>query len=193
MECISQARLNWIIASLFLFGCTEYREPFPENSIESSTDENVETSLFASAEEIKSHRERLMSTEIARTLKNLPGVRNARVHLSLADRSILSGTPPAESKAAILIVQDGDPGQSDAELRAFVTAAVPGLRPENIHITFSRIPSQTPSLTNVACFQVASESATRLRLTLGGLLGICLVCASLLIVAGIRLRKGRKL
>jgi type III secretory pathway lipoprotein EscJ len=191
MEHSLHARLNWVLSILICVGCTEYEDPSAENSAQPIDSEKNETSLFASRDEIKLHRERLISAEIARTLKELPGVRQARVHLSLLDNSILSDAPQEQSRAAILIVQEQGAPKLDFDIIGFVTAAVPNLLPENVHIVFSKKQTETEPLTAVGCFRVEASSATPLRITLGILLCVCILTAVGLIIAGIRLRRLR--
>ncbi len=86
------------------------------------------------------NRLRALEGELARSIRTLAGVRNARVHLVLPRREAFS-RERAEAQASVLLTMQGaqrlDREGTQAVLH-LVVAAVPGLRAQNVSIVDSR-------------------------------------------------------
>jgi type III secretory pathway lipoprotein EscJ len=164
-----------------------------EPAAQPGVEELLTGSFLPGPDEERTRLEHALAGELARTLGDLGGVAEARVHLSLADRSLLSRDRQAESKAAIVIRPSGrgDPPPAD-RLRAIAAAAVRGLSTERVEVFYTQGGPQPLETVRVGPLEVAAGSATVARAVLGGLLGVCLVLAAGLIYAGIRLRRMRR-
>lgn len=83
---------------------------------------------------------RALEGELARTIRAIHGVRAARVHLVLPRREPFS-RDPQEAQASVLLTMVGTARMDRDEVQAvlnLVSAAVPGLKPQNIAIVDSR-------------------------------------------------------
>ena len=150
-------------------------------------------SLIPGREEERMLREHALAGELARTIERLEGVEEARVHLSLADRSLLSRDQEAEPAAAIVVwATTGAAPPPEQRLRELTAAVVPGLRPAAVQVFVSRADAPSPELVVVGPLEVAAASADRARVVLGALLATCLLLACGLIYAGARLRRLRR-
>lgn len=150
-------------------------------------------SLLPGPDEEKLRREHALAGELARTLTELPGVVDARVHLSLADRSLLSRDRKSESTAAVVIRASG-PGEPSLgeQVRAIAAAAVPGLAADRVEVFEARSEQAAVETVRVGPIEVAASSAAVARGVLGGLLGVCLLLACGLVYAGLELRRRRR-
>ena len=86
------------------------------------------------------NRVRAMEGKLARTIRGLSGVRNARVHLVLPRREAFS-RERGEAQASVVLTMQGAQRLDRDGVQAvlhLVSAAVPGLRPQNISIVDSR-------------------------------------------------------
>lgn len=175
-------------------GCTNPPSSgFPQSGTPTMDIEPSESgSLFASADENKLRREKSMASDIARSLSQLKGVARARLHLTLADNSILSNSPEKHSRAALLIVHFPGAAPDEKILRNFVLAAVPDLADENLQILFTPAEASSEKNVTVAGLQVEAESATQLKTILAVLLSTTVVAAVALIFAGISIRRLRR-
>ena len=180
--------------ALLLGGCSSYdaqTNPSPDaDTDESTVSANLAFSVFETAAESRSRRTRELSDALRQSLRQLPGIADARVHLSLEDTSILSKSP-RKSGAAVLIVPRNRMSPSISIIRDFTMAAVPGLSQDTVHVFIGAPRTQPEKLVSVGMFQVAEHSASALKATLAGLLILCLLTAFALIAAGIRIRKLR--
>lgn len=83
---------------------------------------------------------RALEGELGRTIRTIRGVRNARVHLVLARRAPFA-REQQEAQASIVLAMAGAQRMSDDEVQAIVnlvSAAVPGLKAENISVVDNR-------------------------------------------------------
>jgi type III secretory pathway lipoprotein EscJ len=150
-------------------------------------------SLLPSPGDERLRREHALAGELARTLEQLKGVLRARVHLSLADKSILSRRKISESSAAILIRRDEqDGGPELEEIRSLIVAAVPGLSKSRIEVFFTGSPSATYKTVFVGPIEVVESSATAARWCIGVLLVLCLILGLGLVLAGLTIRERRR-
>lgn len=147
-------------------------------------------SFFGGPEEEHLKKELVLGSELGRTLEELDGVISARVHLSLADTSILSQGRTQNSEAAILIRHNGAFRQNKQAIQNFVSNAISGLEPERVAVLFSMSEEeQKEAIQRVGPIQVAQSSVFTAKLCIGGLLTICLVLALVLIAVGVTLRR----
>ena len=178
---------------LLVVSCGEYRDASEEMS---DKDRRVQDlmggSLLSSPSEEKLIRDRVLALTLARTLEQLEGVERARVHLNLADKSLASRDRDGKSKAAVLIVHGKGARPDEEKLGRLTVAAVPGLDKEHVALFFTPAEKQPIQTVFVGPIEVAKRSHTKAKLILGGLIGLCLLMAVGLIMAGYRLRKIRK-
>lgn len=101
----------------------------------------TDTGLIPTAGEEKAKMLVGMAGEISRTLKSLPGVVDARVHLVLPENSPLVETDKwAKPTAAVLVRYWASAAQPDeAKIREFVARGVQDLKPENVTILTARL------------------------------------------------------
>lgn len=149
-------------------------------------------SIFKNAEENKLQKEQFLEAELVDSLKQLAGVEDARVHLSLADNSILSQTPAEHPQAAVLIIENSKKAPTKKAIQDFVAAAIFGLKAQDVHVFSSPLPHKPEPIVTIGLFRVSAESAPALKLTLCVLLLLCGISASGLIAAGIKIRKMRR-
>ncbi len=83
---------------------------------------------------------RALEGELARTIRTIRGVRNARVHLVLARREPFA-REQQEAQASIVLAMAGGRRMDEGEVQAIVNlvaAAVPGLKVQNVSVVDSR-------------------------------------------------------
>jgi type III secretory pathway lipoprotein EscJ len=184
------------VSALLVLACsctTAPAAPRPDSSGAPGVEQLLGGSLIPSRAEARLLREHALAGELARTIESLDGVAEARVHLTLADRSLLAETPTGESSAAIVVRSAaGSAAPSAAQLRALASAVVPGVDAEAVQVFATRTVQRPPQLVAVGPLTVPAETADRAHAILGGLLGLCLVLAAGLIYAGVRLRRLRR-
>jgi type III secretory pathway lipoprotein EscJ len=184
----ARALLLIIVAS-----CAEHRDPREiADDQEARFQDIVGGSLIASPSEEKLRRDRALAITLADTLSALPGVDRARVHLSLADKSLASRDRNARSKAAILIVPGASPPPAEERVKHLAQAAVPGLEGGDVAVFFTRPEKRPRQTVFIGPIEVVSTSATKLKVLMSALLGLLLVMGAGLVIAGYRLRKRRK-
>ncbi len=150
-------------------------------------------SLFPSPSEEQLKKEHALAVELARTIERLDGVKEARVHLNLADRSLLRRDRRTESRAAILVQRTyNTSGLTKGTVLELAAAAISDLKTDNVQVFFSGPSKLPPATVFIGPIEVAKSSATTAKICLGGLLGLCLVLALTLVVAGLRLRRLRR-
>lgn len=99
-----------------------------------------ENSLTATQAQQQINRLRALEGELARTIRSIDGVRNARVHLVLPQRAAFERDPP-KAQASVLLTIAGQAGLDRETVRAIahlVATAVPRLKVEDITIADSR-------------------------------------------------------
>jgi hypothetical protein len=136
--------------------------------------------------------DRADADRLAAAVTALPGTVTARaeLHRFIADPfAPHAPRPPADATIVIVTTADADATAATATAKALAaTAGVPAPR-----ITVARLPPSSPAMTALARigpFDVASTSATALRLTLVGLLAIIAAVAASVIAR--YLRRGNK-
>jgi type III secretory pathway lipoprotein EscJ len=154
-------------------------------------DELLGKSFLPSPKDDKILREHAMAGELARTIGELDGVDRARVHLTLADRSVLSPDPDAETKVVVLARRSAGASPNEAAIQGVVAAAVPGIETDSIRVFFSGPEEAVHKTVFIGPIEVVSSSAAKTKMWLGGLLGLCCLLALSLIGAGLKLRRVR--
>ncbi len=98
--------------------------------------------LFPSRQERLARLERELAHELEVTLRAVPGVLRARVHLSLPRPAPLVGTaPPLPGKAIALVQHAGArPAWDEDQVRTLIAGAVQGLAPEQVQVLLRRAP-----------------------------------------------------
>lgn len=132
-----------------------------------------------------------LAGDLEGTLRSLPTVRDARVHVALAAsearRLDPSATPPRPEASVLLTVAAGAAAPGDADVRRLVAGAVQGMRPDDVAVVRVEAPpgpaaeaARPRPLTAVGPFRVAAESAPGLRALLAGLLSVLAILAGAL-------------
>jgi type III secretory pathway lipoprotein EscJ len=163
--------------------------PEPSAARQPGAEEILSGSLLPGRDEQLLRREHALAGEIAGTLASLPGVADARVHLSLADRSVLSRDRQARSGAAVILVTDGAGGPGEGDVRRILTAAIPGLEGGDIEVLSRPAADAGTELVEVGPLTVHRRSAGLARGLMAGLLIACLALAAGLVFAGLRIRR----
>ena len=88
------------------------------------------------SKEIEINYVRAMEGELARTIRFIRGVREARVHLVMPDRRPFAATSTEASASVMLNTQGGGIGpRQAASIQSLVASAIPGLNSERVTIT----------------------------------------------------------
>ncbi len=134
----------------------------------------AEPSLVPTAGEERARIAAAQAADLERSLATLPGVEDARVHLGVADPSVVAVDDPAPETVASVLVHT-EPGASvdEASVRALVAGAVPGLAPARVTVVAAPAPAELPAapFVHVGPLAVATGSAWPLRGLLAALLG----------------------
>ncbi len=114
-------------------------------------------------------RTRDLEQRLARSLRELPEVRDAQVQITVPDAAELplDEPLPAPSASLVLVVQGRAP--TGDELWQLARAVVPELTPEHLALVVRQSAPARPAsrpLVSVGPFRVAAESAAALRLAL---------------------------
>ncbi len=115
------------------------------------------------------------------TLRTLPGVLGARVHIDAPAPTGPLDPPPSRPRAVVVLTGAQEPIEASA--RAIVATAVAGLEPERVRI--ERLPfepARAATLGQVGPFRVALESVAPLRATLAAVLVVSSALAGALMV-----------
>ncbi len=182
-----------LLLALTTFSCEPQRDlKQASNQQQRGMEQLLGNSLLPSPSEEQLVKSQVLALDLAQTIEKFDGVAEARVHIYLADTSLLSRDRQAESQAAVLVRRLGNNGPNEAKVRAFVLAAIPGLKSSNVSVFFSGS-QQEPALKTVFVgpIEVAVSSASTAKICLGGLLVLSLVLAIGLIGAGLKLRANR--
>ncbi len=125
-------------------------------------------------------RLRALEGEIGRTIQAMKGVKAARVHLVLPDPGSFRREAQAPS-ASVVIRTDSSQASSAAAIRQIVSAAVPGMKPENVAVlstdgTVLAAGGEAAAATSGKTLdlekQVSREIADNIRKTLTPFLGL---------------------
>ncbi len=182
-------------ASLFLlFSCSNEHAPCDDVFVDQpGIEEILSGSLIPGHDEQKIRKEHALAGELARTLQTIEGVEQARVHLALADKSLLSRDPNAKSSAVVVARVKENGGPVPAEIKRVITAAVDRLKKENVEVFLSKVKAPEKKLVKVGPIEVVESSAAAARGLFAALLIACVVLAVGLVFAGWRLRQIRRI
>ena len=174
-----------------LLACGETSPSLPDDG-EHSPALQSGGALFETFDDAKARQDQQRSRALETSIETLPGVVQARVHLTTPARSRFGKPDDAKSGAAVLVVRDNEKTPTTDTLKAFVLAAVPELGPESVQVFFTvqRAPP-APETVSIGPNEVTRASAGMARVILGALLSICLIASAGLIGAGLKLRRLR--
>ncbi len=79
-------------------------------------------------------RVRALEGEIARTIQSISGIRAARVHIVMSERANFRRDQQKPSASVVIRSSNMDSGRSANSIRYLVSAAVPGLSPEDVTV-----------------------------------------------------------
>jgi type III secretory pathway lipoprotein EscJ len=177
---------------LLAVSCTSaVRSDKPEDTEQLGVDELLGKSFLPNQQDEKLLREHAMAGELARSIGELDGVDRARVHLTLADRSIFSRDRKTETKVAILVRRSPGAKPDAAALESLAVAAIPGLKADSVQLFFSGPEKVVQKTAFVGPVEVVSSSVGMAKVWFGGLLALCALLALSVIGAGLKLRKTR--
>ena len=165
----------------------------PVVRLQPGVEELLSGSLIPGHDEDKLLREHALAGELCETIREIPFVAAARVHLTLADRSLLSRDRKAEATAAVLVRTNGPAPSLDRQLVELACAAIEGLESRNVKVFVTQEKVPVTRTEFVGPIEVASSSVSAARAIIGALLGACILLAAGLIFAGIKLRRRRRL
>lgn len=150
--------------------------------------------LITTPEEERGRLEAARAAELSRSLSRLPGVLDARVHVSQAAPRNALDREPAAAKAGVLLVRaHGAAPLPEDRVRALVAAGIPALSPEAVTILQVEAPvaaSRPSAMVAVGPLSVSRGSAATLRAWLGAALVVNLLLAAALIAVVARKRAG---
>ena len=179
--------LNYLFGILALTACVE-TVPTPPENIEESKKLQSGATLFESFSDARLRQDQQRARDLEASIKTLPGVIDARIHLTTPEKSLFGQTRPQKSGAAVLLVRDNHQRPSVEEVRAFIVAAIPTLSPESVHVFPTQRVAPTKQATErIGPIEVTRQSAKMARLIIGGLLLLCVLASFGLIGAGIKL------
>lgn len=169
------------------------REPMPgsDEGIQPGVEQLLGSSLLPDPDERRLRREHALAGELAATLRELPGVRAARVHLSLPARMGFSREPAPPGSATIVLRADPAVVPGAPEIARLAAGAVPGLPVENVEVQVHAEPVACPELVSIGPVRVTRETAILARLGVAALLVVCLGLATGMMLIGLRLRRLR--
>ncbi len=152
-----------------------------------------EPQLIATPQEERARWVAATAGELARSLRRMPGVADAHVHLAPADAPAALDAPPPRAKASVLIERRrGAPPLDQGSVRALVAGALNGLEPDRVSVIQSTLeaePQPQRAFARVGPVTVAARSAGTLRALLAASLGLDLLMAAALIAV---LRRRRR-
>lgn len=148
--------------------------------------------LVPTPEEERGRLATALAGELSRSLSRLPGIVEARVHVSPpAARTPLDQAPARPTAGVLLLRAHGAAPVPEKGVRELVAAALVGLRPEAVAIVQAEVPrtqARQPTVVAVGPISVARESAGPLRALLAGALLLHALLAAALIAVVARRR-----
>lgn len=142
--------------------------------------------LLATEPEVRARREHALGLTLAATLRELPGVRAARVLVSLPPPPPLDQDLAAHPRALVSLAVDRAAPVEVSRVQGLVAAAVDGMRADDVRVDLRPAhPAPPATVAWVGPFAVYPSSAGRLRATLLALL------ATNALLAGILLHRAR--
>jgi type III secretory pathway lipoprotein EscJ len=180
------------VVLLLAVSCTgAVRPEKSEDPEQPGVDELLGKSFLPNPQDEKLLREHAMAGELARSIGELNGVDQARVHLTLADRSVFSRDRKTETKAVLLVRHSPGEQPDAAIIQSLAVAVIPGLKADRIQLFFSGPEKAIQETVFVGPVEVVSSSVGTAKAWFGGLLALCALLALCLIGAGLKMRKTR--
>lgn len=146
-----------------------------------------DTALVPTATEERAKYMAALGGELARSLEQVEGVLNARVHVALADTSAYQLDEPTPApKASVLIKHSGGaPPLTDQQIRSVVSGAVQGMPADNVMVVQVRakVDSKAIPLAHLGPIAVTAGSVGTLKLILGATFGLNILLVGLLALA----------
>jgi len=133
--------------------------------------------------------------ELERSLRDVDGVLEARVHLAVPPVDTLAlGSTPQSPTASVLIRHSGPtPPLSEGDVQRLVAGAVAGLVPEHVSVVATPVPNaRQPAERSLAHFgplTVTRASLPPLRIAVGAIVAIDLSLLAAVLIAWMRLRR----
>lgn len=166
-------------------------EGLPRRDAAGTAEAYAEPSLIPTAGEERARRSAAIAADLARSIEAMPGVHDARVHVGMIDPSVVAiDDEPAATTASVLVRTRDGAHVDEGGVRTLVVGAVPGLRPENVGIVVTALPTTTANepLVPVGPLYVTQGSATALRAVLAAMLAVNVLLAIALVVVARRKR-----
>lgn len=139
--------------------------------------------LVPSYAEAQARAAQQTARKLEQTLRRLPNVSDARVHIAPSDLSHVPLDQPAPAPRISAWLALTGPGPEDATLRKLLSAGAAGVNGSAIEIVrqqVARTASAPLPLAAVGPFRVAAESAPWLRAVLGALLATNVILATVI-------------
>jgi type III secretion protein J len=158
----------------------------PHEKVEGLEDVFKNSGMIPTATEEKARMVIGLAGELTRTLRSLPGVVDARVHVVLPDKTTLvDEKDKASTTASVLVRYRGDrPPLSDDEIRGLVAKGVEGLAAENVDVVQKRT-NEKPLASDMA-----GPLSTRKWTTIGALALCGITSAGALTTLAVSKRRG---
>jgi type III secretory pathway lipoprotein EscJ len=149
-----------------------------------------EPALVATPAEERARHAFATSGELARSIEALPGVRQARVHLTPPEPRPALDSAPGRWRAALLVQRSaGTPPIDEHAILSLLHGAVAELPESNVAIVQSELsPPRRAEHARIGPFTVAKRDAPLLRAALAGTLALNALLAIMLIVVVARRR-----
>jgi type III secretory pathway lipoprotein EscJ len=163
----------------------------PGECVQPGVEQLLGSSLLPDPDERRLRREHALAGELAATLRELPGVHAARVHLSLPVTRGFGREPATPGSAMIVLRADLAVVPGKPQIARLAAGAVPGLPAGNIEIQVNAEPVACPELASIGPVRVTRETANLARVGVAALLVVCLGLAAGMLFVGLRLRRLR--
>jgi type III secretion protein J len=149
-----------------------------------------EPSLVPTPAEERERHAHATAGELARSIEALPGVVQARVHLTAPQPRAALDAPASTWRASVVVQRRAGAATIDeATLRALIAGAVAPLPEANIAIAQAELaPTRAAEWARIGPFTVGKRDAPRLRIALFGLLALNALLAVLLVTVVARKR-----
>lgn len=162
------------------------RERLPRPETAGLAELYAESGLVATPSEERARWAAATAGELARSLERLPGVIDARVHLTPVEAPLALDAPARSAKASVLVRRKlGTHPIEETAVRALVAGAVDGLAADQVVViqTETRVDiARAPALVRIGPISVTRGSALALKLALGSALALDVVLAAAVVV-----------
>jgi len=182
------------VSAVWLTGCAiepQIDTPRGEDHVQPGVEQLLGSSLLPDPDERRLRREHALAGELAATLRELPGVAAARVHLSLPTANGFGREPTTPGRAVVVLRADPGTVPEAGEIALLAAGAVPGLPAGNVEVRIHAEPVACPELIAIGSVRVTRDTATMARIGVAVLLLTCLGLAAGMLFVGLRLRRSR--